>query len=278
MDSVTKYHQPLFNNAEKFFYRLAVRRRKRDVFYRYYELLRLRRRDITPYRDRHRGGRCFVIGGGPSLKKLDPEPLKNEPTFGVNAVFLIFDWLGFQPRYYCVEDWLVYEDRFEEIKRCVRESECFFPIQFSNQQFDRPNHHYYRALYEFQAHPGWPNFSLDPSKLVWIGGTVTYVCLQFAYYMGFKNVYLIGMDHNYTKPHDIKVEGNEWTSQSDDPNHFHPDYFGRGYRWHDPNLGRMERAYQKARQVFSANGRRIYNATVGGNLEVFERIDYESLF
>ena len=150
MDPITLYHQSLFNSVEKFLYRLAVRRGKRDVFYHYYERFKLRRSEIRSYGDAHRGERCFIIGGGPSLKKLDPKPLKNEYTFGVNAVFLIFDWLGFQPTYYCVEDWLVYEDRFDEIKKYVTGSECFFPIQFSCREFDRHNHRYYRALYEFQ--------------------------------------------------------------------------------------------------------------------------------
>src|SRR3546814_5770462 len=42
------------------------------------------------------------------------------------------------------------------------------------------------------------------------------------------------------------------------------DLFGKGYRWHDPMVWRMEVAYRKAREVFEANGRVVKNATVGG--------------
>jgi hypothetical protein len=96
--------------------------------------------------------------------------------------------------------------------------------------------------------------------------------------MGFEEVYLVGMDHNYEKPDHVKTDGDVWLSQGDDPNHFHPDYFGAGYRWHDPMVWRMEIAYQKAREVFEQDGRRIMNATEGGRLEVFDRVRYQDLF
>ena len=114
--------------------------------------------------------------------------------------------------------------------------------------------------------------------MVWVGGTVTYLCLQLAYYMGFSDVYMIGFDHSYKIPKDAKVEGVNITSASDDPNHFHPDYFGKGYRWHDPQVERMGQAYHKARHYYEAAGRRIRNATIEGHLEVFERVNYDSLF
>ena len=277
-DAVSMYHQPLFSEPEKVLYRLAAQTKRRSEFYSRYYRFKQRRRDMLPFMNKHRGERCFIMGGGPSLKKCDPQLLANESTFGVNGIFLLFDWLGFQPTYYAVEDWFVYEDRFGEIKRFVTEPECFFPLQFSGRGFDRPNHHYFRALYEFNSDPDWPNFSTDAARMLWIGGTVTYICLQLAYFMGFKEVFLIGIDHNYVKPEHVQTTGNEWLAQGDDPNHFHPDYFGKGYRCHDPKVERMEKAYVSARKAFEADGRKVYNATIGGALEVFERRDFFSLF
>src|SRR3546814_15464806 len=86
------------------------------------------------------------------------------------------------------------------------------------------------------------------------------------------------MDHNYARPDHLQSVVTVWTSNGEDPNHFHPDYFGKGYRWHDPMVWRMEVAYRKAREVFEANGRGVKNANVGGQLEVFERTNYERLF
>ena len=98
--------------------------------------------------------------------------------------------------------------------------------------------------------------------------------------MGFETVYLIGFDHNYTIPKEAIRYNNDLSilSTSDDVNHFSKDYFGKGKRWHDPMLDRMEKAYRKARKFFEADGRKVINATAGGKLEVFERRDYTSLF
>ena len=96
--------------------------------------------------------------------------------------------------------------------------------------------------------------------------------------MGFKEVIMIGFDHNYVIPKDAIINGNRITSTSDDPNHFSPSYFGAGLKWHDPRVDRMEKAFLKAKKYFEADGRNIFNGTAGGRLEVFERKKYENLF
>lgn len=35
----------------------------------------------------------------------------------------------------------------------------------------------------------------------------------------------------------------------DDPNHFHPDYFGKAYRWYDPQVDNMIVAYEEGRRL-----------------------------
>jgi hypothetical protein len=268
----------VFNMKQRSAYRAMNQLGLADLFYAYYCATRKSRDEIREFQKLHQGKRCFILGGGPSLKELDPSPMKDEVTFGVNGIFLIFDWLEFEPTYYAVEDFLVYEDRFYDIKDRVRRSTCFFPQQFDCHGFRGPNHRFFTALYEFGESKPWPRFSKDPSRQMWIGGTVTYICMQLAYYMGFQEVYLVGMDHNYSKPDHLSTLGNDWTSHGEDPNHFHPDYFGKGYRWHDPQTERMEKAYAAAKKAFERDGRKIFNASIGGKLEVFERVDYKSLF
>lgn len=209
---------------------------------------------------------------------VDPERLKGEITFGVNCIFLLFDWLGFQPNYYAVEDSLVYEDRRDEIVERVTDSDCFFPMQFATPEFTRDNFNFVRFVYDFEERKDWPFFSKDASRVVWVGGTVTYMCLQLAFHMGIREVYLLGMDHRYRRPADVVVNGNEWTSGSEDPNHFRPDYFGPGKRWHDPRLDRMEKAYASADRAFRAAGGFVKNATSGGALETLERVSFDSLW
>jgi hypothetical protein len=99
--------------------------------------------------------------------------------------------------------------------------------------------------------------------------------MQLAWFMGFATVILIGVDHDFaTKGEPGKVV----VSAGDDPNHFDPRYFGKGFRWELPNLPTSEQAYRIARDHFEAHGRRVLDATVGGKLEVFDKVAYESLF
>jgi hypothetical protein len=76
----------------------------------------------------------------------------------------------------------------------------------------------------------------------------------------------------------VITQGLTWISTEDDPNHFDPSYFGAGKKWHDPQLDKVALNYQLARRVFERNGRKIFNATHGGKLEIFERADYDALF
>ena len=93
--------------------------------------------------------------------------------------------------------------------------------------------------------------------------------------MGFQEVYLIGVDHNF----DTKGEVNQTVvSTGDDPNHFSPEYFGKGFRWQLPDLDTSEIAYQKAKEEYAAADREILDATIGGKLTVFPKVEYQSLF
>ena len=93
---------------------------------------------------------------------------------------------------------------------------------------------------------------------------------------------LIGVDASYAVPDDAKISGNhrvkEIDMESDDPNHFHPDYFGKGKRWHEPNVDVMLKAYDEAERETRKKGVSIINATKGGKLEVFPRVNYDTLF
>jgi radical SAM protein with 4Fe4S-binding SPASM domain len=232
---------------------------------------------LARLRNRHRGQRAFILGNGPSLTRCDLSLLKDEVTFGVNSIFYLFPQLDWRPTYYVVEDKLVAEDRAEEIKRLSGMTKVF-GTELKYCLGECRDAIWANVIYDYRRYPGFPHFSCDASRCLWVGGTVSYLCMQLAYHMGFGEVYLIGFDHNYEIPADAAVEGTVITSASNDPNHFHPDYFGKGYRWHDPMLERMERGYAAARHAFESDGRKICNATVGGRLETFPRVDYADLF
>jgi hypothetical protein len=110
---------------------------------------------------------------------------------------------------------------------------------------------------------------------LWEGATVTFVAMQLAYFMGFKQVILIGVDHNFTstgKPNTTVV------STGADPNHFHPGYFGKGFRWQLPDLETSEIAYRMAKSAYEKNGREILDATIGGKLTVFPKVNFDTIW
>jgi GT2 family glycosyltransferase len=234
---------------------------------------------IAGFRDRHRGERVVIIGNGPSLNDCDLTKLKGEHTIAVNAIFYAAERMGFDPTYYVVEDTAVMRDNVDAIKAYVA-GHKFFPSIYRRKVGEAPNVSYFmmnRGFYEPKS-PDFcvPKFSLSPEQRVFCGQSVTIINLQLAYFMGFAEVILIGMDFSYTIPDSAEVKGDLITSHGDDPNHFHPDYFGAGKVWKDPKLDRVLATYALAKQVFEADGRRIVNATKGGRLELFERVDYDS--
>ena len=238
---------------------------------------------INQLKNKHKGKRCFVIGNGPSLNQLDLTHLKNEFTFGVNAIYLNYEKMQFYPTYYVVEDNLVAEDRKEEINNYDKPQVKFFGNFLRYCIKPDKKSVFLNLIRNYSDFNYTPFFTENLVRRVGVGGSVTYVCLQLAYHMGFDEVYMIGFDHNYVIPESAKITNKndhsfDITSTEDDVNHFNKDYFGKGYRWHDPNVERMEVGFRKADEMFKADGRKVYNATLGGKLEAFERVNYRSLF
>jgi GT2 family glycosyltransferase len=237
--------------------------------------------DVAAFRNRHRGERVVIIGNGPSLNECDLTKLKSESTFAVNGIFYAAERMGFDPTYYVVEDTAVMKDNLDAIK-AYSAGHKFFPSIYRRMVGEAPNVSYFmmnRGFYRPKS-PDFcvPKFSLNPEQRMYSGQSVTIINLQLAYLMGFAEVILIGMDFSYTVPDSAEVAGDLITSRGDDPNHFHPDYFGAGKVWKDPKLDRVLANYALAKEIFEADGRRIVNATKGGRLELFEREDYDSYF
>ncbi len=232
-------------------------------------------------KDKFKGKRCFILGNGPSLNKCDLRLLKNEYSFAVNGIFYKTKEMGYKPNFYMVEDNHVVADNLKEINKYDCEYK-FFPYNYKNMIVPNENTVFIPMDCGFyrENHPYFckPRFSKDVPNAIYAGQSVTIMQLQMAYHLGFFEVYLIGMDFSYALPESTVVEGCNYTSQEDDVNHFHPDYFGKGKKWHDPKLDRVLANYKKCKEEFENDGRKIYNATVGGKLEIFERVDYDSLF
>lgn len=235
-------------------------------------------RKIKKFKNKYIGKRCFVIGNGPSLNSMNLNLMKDDIVFCSNSFFLKFKDLEFKPSFITVEDHLVAEDNFKELDKLEGITKIF-PIDLRHTLANKINTHWIelrRALNNKTREKTF-KFNIEKETFYW-GGTVLYMNLQLAAYMGFKQIYLIGVDLSYSIPKDADIKGSVITSNSDDPNHFNPAYFGKGKRWHLPETDRMQESFTNAFKEMKKSNINLYNATVGGNLKEIPRTKYESLF
>ncbi len=222
-------------------------------------------------RDQYQGQRAFIIGNGPSLRNTDLSKLRKDFTFGLNRIYLMFPKLGFTTSCLVSVNDLV-------IEQCRDEMDALPIPRFLSWRSRR----FYEAGQSISLLPTFlyttydgPKFGRDARRRLWEGATVTYVALQLAYHLGFRQVILIGVDHDFAS----KGEANRTVvSEGNDPNHFSAEYFGKGFRWQLPDLATSELGYVMAREAFARAGGQVLDATVGGKLTVFPKVDYNSLF
>jgi hypothetical protein len=226
------------------------------------------RRRLLDFHDAYAGRRGFILGNGPSLRQTDLSRLQGEITFGLNRIYLLFPELGFPTTFLVSVNELVLEQCAAEIKSLPLPK--FLTWRARRWFADDP-----QAIFVDSDFTGTENFSPQATGRLFEGSTVTYVALQLAFFMGFSEVILVGVDHNFVTrgPANATV-----TSSGDDPNHFAPNYFGRGFRWQLPDLEGSERAYCLARSAYQQAGRKVLDATVGGKLNVFPKVNYTDLF
>lgn len=256
--------------------------------------------DLTVFANKHKGERCFIVGNGPSLNETDLSLLEGEVVFGCNSIFLLFDRIKWRPTYYACVDSRVLPDRADDIGRMLDANPDmmgFFPSEIVAHGGERhrsavrsmvgtdKNRFFFNETPGTLAQLPWSMFSDDVNNQVVQPHTVAITMLQLAQYMGFSEIYLIGCDMRYTIPDQVEREDahdpndSRLTSTVDnDSNHFDPTYFGANRQWHVPNVALMQQHFELARQALVEKGVTIKNATVGGDLEVYDRVGFTSLF
>ena len=223
------------------------------------------RESLSSIRGAFAGHRCWIIGNGPSLNATDLARLRDECTFGLNRATLYFPRLGHPTTFLvCVNDYVMEQSATELLSAGSR----LFVAWSGRRWFPRAAPvTYLRSHHE-------PSFSTDVADGLWEGATVTYVALQLAYHLGFSDVILVGVDHSFA----TTGQANSLvTSSGSDANHFDPSYFGAGYRWQLPDLVVSEAAYRMAGAAFERDRRHVRDATVGGKMSVFDKVDFDSI-
>ena len=234
---------------------------------------------IKTLKNLHKGETCFIVGNGPSLSADDLTKIHDLGicSFGLNRIFCIFDETAWRPSFYISQDISTtygMEKDFLNLNLPYR----FHPIRwkwFDN--FNIKGSYYYNTI--TSKNKECLDFSKDFPEYVVDASTVAYTAFQLAYYMGFKRIYLIGVDQNYKKAKD--KDGNIVVNEE-----LKKEYVSDKYLNAEtdnliiPNLYEMNKAFISVDKHIK-NGNidlEVYNATRGGMLEVFERKDLDMVF
>lgn len=227
----------------------------------------------------HTGERCFIIGNGPSLKAGDLDKLKGEYTFACNRIFNIFSQTDWRPTYY-----LAMDDRVvREVQSKLKDYELghvFLSYKFCNLEPESQNltkvYDSYFLVFDVNKEKHKYDdktsyISEDISNHFCNGSTVTFWAIQLAIYMGFSEIYLLGVDHHYSTMRDASGK------LMVDPNA--QDYFDnkRYSARSDAPYYSVQYSFEVAREYCGRHGIKIFNATRGGRLEVFERINFDEV-
>ena len=220
------------------------------------------------YKNKYEGRRCFIVANGPSLRMEDLEKLKknNEITFGFNRIYALYDRTDWRPSFYITQDPTIIRTGIDETREQVNNSVVFIKSP-GEHKYDVKNAIYYNLDYRRSQKGLLPDFYNGSNCIFADGKTVVYTALQLAVYMGFKEIYLLGTDCNYSKDNSITQESYP------DPRMFDPKKVGM-----PADINYWFSAYEIARKYAENHGVKIYNATRGGMLEVFDRVIFDSLF
>ena len=214
------------------------------------------------------GKRCFIIGNGPSLNLKDLDKLKNEDCFSSNGIFRLVSQTTWRPKYYMIMD--RYTEITSELIKSIGAKYVFlgdYFLRFNDIKFDNAIclHEHYPYLSSRMG------FSKDISKGIFIAPTVSYGLMQVAVYMGYKEIYLLGFDHNYG----FEIVENGGVIKTNVSAHFYQDEIPEKII---ADIQGMTQAYKVFRDYAKEHGIVVKNVTRGGKLEVFERQDFDSLF
>ena len=242
---------------------------KRRIYFIYYYLAWLLFKKNTNIPNKKHDD-VVIVCNGPSLSDIDFSRFSNVDFITMNRSYLSFEDFKIKPRYHvCIN-----KNVLKQFSKDLSEVE---PFKFYNFECNR----YFKTLdikNNFWIMPSYSlfdKFSTEINKPMTSGGTVTFIALQIAAHLKYKRIFIIGMDHNFdstSKPNLTEKRIGK------DNNHFRPDYFPEGMVWDTPDLYRSEEAYKKALTYFKLNDTEIFDCTINGKCDVFEKRNIKEFF
>lgn len=239
-------------------------------------------------KNRHAGKRCFVLCTGPSILKQDISRLEGEIVIGVSNSYHHAAYGKIAPLYHCVPQ-ITYNEKmtrstivnwFTEMHDKIGHATLF--LNYTEQELVNKYGLFQGRDVRFLCmgrtrYPSSPN-GLDLSGIIPEIITVPLMAIMVAMHLGCKEIYLLGVDHDWFLTKEYKyfytptVLAGKDDSLNEDGSHVGGlyDIFSGGF-----NIWKQHRAI---RILASQVGVKIFNATAGGALDEYERVEFESLF
>ena len=214
---------------------------------------------IEEFKDLHKNEKCFIVGNGPSLNKIDLNLLKDEITFGSNN---IFKHKTFYPKYYAVEDWGCIKTNYEIINKWDKSEYKFIPKYHSSSYINSKNTVYIDFRRSQHGSDLIDKFVDKENNTFYWMSNVTTLLIQLAHYMGCNPIYLIGCDH-FKESTDKPIE------------HFSDDYVDEVFNPTDVDV--MNHGYQLIKDELDKKGVKVINLTPDSYLDVYPKQKYEDV-
>lgn len=240
------------------------------ILFRFFGIFRIYSRNaqnIKKLKNTKAGKRCFIIATGPSLIPEDLELLKNEDTFGVNSIFLMYEKTTWRPTYYVCTDApylskLIESYKIEPDNLCIKELFLNSDTKKLDSSFKSNRIRWipfspWNRIYDFEKY----QIMTDISRGMFAFGTVTNIAITIAMYMGYSEIYLLGADCNNLNQHFV----NDITDKDKDE-----EYVKKIVQTQLQGYEIMKKETRKKNVT-------VYNSTRGGKLEVFPRINLDTL-
>lgn len=238
-----------------------------SAFKRVYTPRRLASRRLEQMRDAYAGRSAWMVGNGPSVQLEDMDRLAetNQLCFAFNRFHLAYDQTALRPHFTVTGDAQMIEDFGQQIVDSAGGTVCVAHGRAPALTGD------YIWLRQVSAYPSL--FSHEPARWVTPGGSSLYVALQIGYWLGIRRWYLYGADFAFR--FNRRQNGQDaFRSASGDDNHFIKNYRS-GRAWCPPAIESILPAFHMARMQMELAGGYILNATRGGFLHVFDRVEFD---
>ncbi len=237
------------------------------------------KRKLEKLKNSYVGKRCFIICNGPSLIAEDLQKIyeHSDISIAMNAVARIYGQTAWRPTFLSLTDDIVFTKKNKKMCRNCESRYKFYDRSRYLRTLNTKGKKFYLGFNESDKLLSEPVFNPDATKMMPSIGTSAYACLEFAVFLGCKDIYILGCDMSYAA--NITRDGRIYYNNSG-KEHFYGNKH-EDLKTSDMNpvpIWQLEIAFNTASKYAKNNGIKIYNATRGGMLESFPRVEIEELF